>query len=86
METEKSVGNLTQPEFRKIPERRAVGISTRPENAGTPNGRNSDPFGNIGKPTRLEIRPKRKMFGNLDIRKKGAGPIYRLDTEEDRAG
>jgi hypothetical protein len=34
----------------------------------------------------LEIQPERKMLGNLDIRKKGAGPIYRPDTKEDRAG
>jgi hypothetical protein len=26
------------------------------------------------------------MSGNLDIRKKGAGPIYHPDTKDDRAG
>jgi hypothetical protein len=43
----------------------------------------------IGVPTRsetLENRSERKKSGNLDIRKKGAGPIYRPDTKEDRAG
>jgi hypothetical protein len=40
-------------------------------------------------PTRSEtseIQPERKTSGNLDIRKKGAGPVYRPDTKEDRAG
>jgi hypothetical protein len=43
----------------------------------------------VGIPTRSEtskIRLKRKTSGNLDIRKKGAEPIYRPDTKEYRAG
>jgi hypothetical protein len=43
----------------------------------------------VGIPTRSEtpeIRSERKTSGNPEIRKKGAGPIYRLDTKEDLAG
>jgi hypothetical protein len=86
MQTEENVRKPTPSKFRhvrKMLERRKVRVLTRPENAGTPNCRNSDPFGNIGKPTRSEIRPERKTSGNLDIRKKGAGPIYCPDTKED---